>query len=66
MASATRRAEPQSVEIARLIENEGVDEAVRIVCDLDLSVVEERIAHEMLVDAVREVACPRWMPPALR
>ena len=62
----TDEQEPESVEIARLIENEGVDEAVRIVCDLDLSVVEERIAHEMLVDAVREVACPRWAPPALR
>lgn len=62
----TDEQEPESVEIARLIENEGVDEAVRIVCDLDLSVVEERIAHEMLVDAVREVACPRWVPPALR
>lgn len=54
--------EPQSVEIARLVRELGIDEAVRAVTELDPCEPRERLALEMLADAVREVSCPRRLP----
>ena len=61
----TDEREPESVEIARLMAKNGVEGAVCAVCGLDRTVAEERVALELLVDAVREVACPRWAPQVL-
>ena len=50
------------MEIARLVRELGIDEAVRAVTELDPCEPRERLALEMLADAVREVSCPRRLP----
>lgn len=52
----SRKEEPQSMEIREMVEQQGIEEAVRHFCQLDTEVAEEKTVFDLIVAAYKDIS----------